>query len=111
MLLPGWVAGVAPGWPGCGAYFDEHLACNCLAWKTPSRPKLPSAKRCEPSLKVSGGRYVLVYETGNDKSFSFNMKSTWVPARLIEPGTTFPATRRRFEYASFPMPCNSLIVT
>src|ERR1019366_9447768 len=108
MLLPGSAAGVAPG---CGAYFDAHLACSCLAWKTPSRPKLPSAKACESSLKVSGGASVPVYETGSVRSFSFSMKSTRVPERLIEPGTTFPATRRRLAYASFPMPFNSLMVT
>src|SRR5208283_775500 len=97
MLLAGSLAGVAPGWPGFGAYFDAHLACSCLAWKTPSRPKLPSARACESSLKVSGGASVPVYETGKVRSFSFNRKSTRVPERLIEPGTTFPATRRRLE--------------
>src|SRR5208282_2508593 len=84
--------------PGCcGAYFEAHLACSALAWKTPSRPKLPSASACESSLKVSGGASVPVYETGSVSSFSFSMKSTRVPERLIEPGTTFPATRRCLE--------------
>src|SRR5262249_16428389 len=32
-----------PGWPCLGAYFEAHLACNCFAWKTPSRPSVPSA--------------------------------------------------------------------
>src|SRR6185312_5826634 len=45
--------------PGClGAYFEAHLACSCLACKTPSRPKLPSARAWELSLKVSGGASV-----------------------------------------------------
>src|ERR1700736_4517574 len=45
-----WVMSLA-GAPGFwGAYFDAHLACSCLAWKTPSRPKLPSAKAWELSL-------------------------------------------------------------
>ena len=29
--LPGSADGVAPGVPGCGAYFDAHFACSCLA--------------------------------------------------------------------------------
>jgi hypothetical protein len=40
----------------CGIYLEAHLACSCLAWKTPSRPKLPSASACELSLKVIGWR-------------------------------------------------------
>jgi len=31
ILLAGSAAGVAAGAPCCGAYFDAHLACNCLA--------------------------------------------------------------------------------
>src|SRR5579884_2640751 len=42
--------------PGCaGAYFDAHLAWSCVAWKTPSRPKVPIASAWELSLNVSGG--------------------------------------------------------
>ncbi len=42
----GWEAeGDCPGFPfagpftgPAGAYLDAHLACNWVAWKTPSRP-------------------------------------------------------------------------
>ncbi len=49
--------GVTAGAPGfcAGAYFDAHLACSSVAWKTPSRPKVPMASACALSLKVSGG--------------------------------------------------------
>src|SRR5271155_5565652 len=56
-------AGCIPfaGVPGCcGAYFDAHLACSALAWKTPSGPILPSARACDSSLNVSGGASVPV---------------------------------------------------
>ena len=34
------LCGAAPGWPFgvAGAYLLAHLACNAVAWKTPSRP-------------------------------------------------------------------------
>src|ERR1017187_1657637 len=50
-VLP--AAGAAPGW--AGAYFEAHLACNWVAWKTPSRPYVPIARACASSLNVSGG--------------------------------------------------------
>ena len=31
MLFPGSAAGVAPGCPCCGAYFEAHFACSCFA--------------------------------------------------------------------------------
>ncbi len=44
------------GWPGwAGAYLLAHLACSSVAWKTPSRPMVPSASAWESSLNVSGG--------------------------------------------------------
>src|SRR5271170_3439764 len=88
--------GPPAGAPGCcGAYFEAHLACSCLAWKTPSRPRLPSARAWELSLKVSGGGSLPLYDTERVWSFSTRTNSTLVPFRLIEPGCTFPATRRR----------------
>jgi len=39
----------------CGIYLEAHFACSCLAWKTLSRPKLPSASACELSLKKGIG--------------------------------------------------------
>ena len=64
MLLSGSAFVELPDRPGAswlvrwGAYFDAHFACSCLAWNTPSRPKLPSARACDSSLKVSGGASV-----------------------------------------------------
>src|SRR5438270_11794827 len=57
VVRAGAAVGVASGFD-LGAYLDAHLACNVLAWKTPSRSNLPSAMACESSLKVSGGASV-----------------------------------------------------
>jgi hypothetical protein len=51
LVLP--VGVVTPG--AAGAYLLAHLACSWVAWKVPSRPKVPMARAWESSLKVSGG--------------------------------------------------------
>src|SRR6185312_2478589 len=94
-----------------GAYLEAHLAWISLAWKTPSRPKLPAASACALSLKVSGGASVPVYTTGSLLPCSTSVNSRRRPVRRIEPGSTLPATRSRLVYTLLSMPCSSLMVT
>src|SRR5690348_7562857 len=92
------LAGAAGAFCCWGAYLEAHLAWISLAWKTPSRPKLPAASACALSLKVSGGASVPVYTTGSLLPCSTRVNSRRRPVRRIEPGSTLPATRSRLVY-------------